>query len=92
MKFRFEATHTNELGEQTFDNVEYPTNLKVVNEFEMGDDTRWNNIMLQFAKFLDAVGYVGVHEKVSQYTEDEWDFITNQLEEHENTSNPGLSD
>lgn len=92
MKFRFEATHSNELGEQTFDNIEYPTNLKVVNEFEMCDDTQWHNVMVQFAKFLDAIGYVGVHEKVSQYADNEWELLTNQLEENENTSNPGLSD
>jgi hypothetical protein len=35
--------------------------------------------MLEFAKFLDAVGYVGAHEKVDRYVSDEWNYITKAL-------------
>ena len=74
-----------------FPGVEYPTDLRVVHEFEMSDETRWDNIMLQFAKFLDATGYVGVYEKVQQRIDEEWEFLTKGMDD-EDTSNPGLSD
>ena len=94
MLFRFEAVKPSEIEDNVFAGIEYPTNLKVVHEFEMDDATRWDNVMLQFAKFLDATGYVGVYEKVQQRIDDEWEFITNQLGEDtdEDTSHPGLSD
>lgn len=91
MHFRFECVSNSELGENSFPDIEYPTNLRVVHEFEMDDATRWDNIMLQFAKFLDAVGYVGAYEKVIKRVEDEWEFI-NKGHEDEDISNPGLSD
>lgn len=34
------------------------------------EDARWNDIMLQFAAFLDSCGYVGVFEKVNLMLED----------------------
>ena len=46
--------------------------------------------MLEFAKFLDMIGYVGVYEKVQQRIDDEWVHMTQAY--NENTSNPGLSD
>lgn len=93
MLFRFEAVKPSEIEDNVFNEVEYPTNLKVVHEFEMDDATRWDNIMLQFAKFLDATGYVGVYEKVQQRCDNEWQFISNQLgTDDEDISHPGLSD
>ena len=93
MQFRFECVNPSELEDNVFAGIEYPTNLRVVHEFEMDDGTRWDNIMLQFAKFLDATGYVGVYEKVSKRIDEDWECINKFLEEDdENTSNPGLSD
>jgi len=91
MQFRFECTKPSELEDNIFNDIEFPTNLKVVHEFEMDDATRWDNVMLQFAKFLDATGYVGVFDRVSARNEQEWEFLT-ALDDDENTSNPGLSD
>jgi hypothetical protein len=91
MQFRFECIKPSEFEDNIFNDVEFPTNLKVVHEFEMDEATRWDNIMLQFAKFLDATGYVGVFDKVSERNEQEWKFLT-ALDDDENTSNPGLSD
>ena len=91
MQFRFEAVKPSEIEDSVFADIEYPTNLKVVHEFEMDDSTRWDNVMLQFAKFLDATGYVGVYDKVSKHIEQEWEIITQGMDD-EDISNPGLSD
>jgi hypothetical protein len=91
MQFRFECIKPSEIEDNVFPEVEYPTNLKVVHEFEMDDSTRWDNIMLQFAKFLDATGYVGAYEKVSVRVEEEWASIMEGLED-ENIGHTGLSD
>lgn len=87
MQFRFEG-RKNDDG-INFD--EYPNSLSIIHEFDMDDATQWGNVMIQFAKFLDACGYVGVYDKVYKRNEQEWDFLT-ALDEDENTSNPGLSD
>jgi len=91
MQFRFECLNPSGLEENAFPDIEYPTNLKVVHEFEMDDSTRWDNVMLQFAKFLDATGYVGVYDKVSTRIDEEWEIITQGMDD-EDISNPGLSD
>jgi hypothetical protein len=91
MQFRFECVKPTEVEDNVFDYIEYPTNLRVVHEFEMDDGTRWDNIMLQFAKFLDASGYVGVYDKVSKRIDEDWETLT-QGTVDEDTSNPGLSD
>ena len=75
---------------QEFDTVEFPKTKEVVVSFELSDATRWDNVMLEFAKFLDMIGYVGVYEKVQTRIEDEWKVITQAY--NEDTSNPGLSD
>ena len=31
-----------------------------------GEDVQWDDIMLQFAAFLDSSGYVGVYEKIAK--------------------------
>jgi hypothetical protein len=93
MQFRFECVKPNEIEDNVFPGVEFPTNLRVVHEFEMDDATRWDNIMLQFAKFLDATGYVGVYDKVQQRIEDEMEYVTNNAEDdNEDINHPGLSD
>ena len=91
MQFRFECVNPSEIEDNVFLGIEYPTDLRVVFEFEMDDGTRWDNIMLQFAKFLDATGYVGVYEKVSKRIDEDWEAITKGIED-EDISNPGLSD
>lgn len=91
MLFRFENVKTSEIEDNVFCDVEFPSNLKVVHEFEMDDATRWDNVMLQFAKFLDATGYVGVYERVHKYIGDDWE-ATTQGNDDENTNHPGLSD
>jgi hypothetical protein len=91
MLFRFEAVKPSEIEDNVFRDIEYPTNLKVVHEFEMDDATRWDNVLLQFAKFLDATGYVGAHDKISKRIDEDWQTLTKGLDD-EDTSNPGLSD
>lgn len=93
MQFRFECVKPSEIEDNVFPGVEFPTNLRVVHEFEMDDATRWDNIMLQFAKFLDATGYVGVYDKVQQRIDDEMEYVTNNAEDdNEDINHPGLSD
>jgi len=58
-KFRFECTKTDD---GTFEQSEYPINSYTVHEFDISDDAVWGSIMGQFARFLDMVGYVGVHQ------------------------------
>jgi hypothetical protein len=57
-KFRFECTK----NDDDFNQSEYPINSYSVHEFEIADDCTWDSIMEQFARFLDMVGYVGVHQ------------------------------
>ena len=91
MLFRFECVKPSEIEDNVFPGIEYPTNLKVVHEFEMDDATRWDNVLLQFAKFLDATGYVGVYEKIGNGIEEDWESLMKGLDD-EDISNPGLSD
>ena len=91
MQFRFECVKPSELEDNVFADVEFPTDLRVVFEFEMDDATRWDNVLLQFAKFLDATGYVGVYDKVSKRIDEDWETLTKGIED-EDISNPGLSD
>lgn len=58
MKFRFECTK----NDDDFPTTEFPLNSFTVHDFEMADDAQWDYVMEQFAKFLDMVGYVGVHQ------------------------------
>lgn len=89
MRFRFEQTKPSKLEDNIFSDIEFPTNQRIVHEFEMSDETQWGNIIIQFAKFLDATGYVGVYERVSTYVENEWN---NFGDIDEDTCNTGLSD
>jgi hypothetical protein len=91
MLFRFECVKNDGSEYNVLHDTEFPTNLKVVHEFEMDDATRWDNIMMQFAKFLDAVGYVGVYEKTAQRCDAEWEALTGGID-NEDIGHPGLSD
>lgn len=89
MQFRFECVKQDD----GFKCEEYPDSLTVVHEFTISDSTRWDNIMMQFAKFLDATGYVGVYDKINQRIEEDWALLDKLLEEDdEDTSNPGCTD
>jgi hypothetical protein len=93
MRFKFECVKPSEVEDNMFPDIEFPTNLRVVHEFEISDSTRWDNIMLQFAKFLDATGYCGAYEKVEARINADWESITNNLENFdEDFGNSGLSD
>ena len=37
------------------------------------EETGWDDVMRQFAAFLDTCGYVGVYEKVDIMLEEYWD-------------------
>jgi len=91
MQFRFECVKPSEIEDNVFLDVEFPTDLRVVFEFEMNDSTRWDNVLLQFAKFLDATGYVGVHDKVSKRIDEDWETLTKGFDD-EDISSAGLSD
>lgn len=43
---------------------EVPTNTTLNFEYTFEDDTRWPTIMQQFIKFLEAIGYAGVQDKI----------------------------
>ena len=58
MKFRFECTK----NDDGFATSEFPLNSFTIHEFDMDDAAQWDYVMEQFAKFLDMVGYVGVHQ------------------------------
>jgi hypothetical protein len=83
MLFRFECVKPSEIEDNVFPGIEYPTNLKVVHEFEMDDATRWDNVLLQFAKFLDATGYVGVYDKISKRIDEDWETLTKGLDDED---------
>lgn len=82
-KYTFKYVETNN-DYLSYPDIEYPKDKEVVFNIELDSATRWDNVMLEFAKFLDAVGYVGVHEKVDQRINDEWEYISKA---HEDTSN-----
>lgn len=87
MQFRFEGRKQ----DNGFHFSEYPDTLTIIHESEFDDDTRWDNVMLQFAKFLDACGYVGVYEKVQQRVDQDWEAVTKGFND-EDFSHTGLSD
>lgn len=43
---------------------EYPRNSTLNFEYTFEDDTRWPTILQQFVHFLEAMGYVGVRDKI----------------------------
>ena len=51
--------------------------LGVSTHNEMGyicsEDARWDDVVRQFATFLDYCGYIGVYEKVDAMLDDYWE-------------------
>ena len=37
------------------------------------EDAQWDDVMRQFATFLDTCGYVGVYERIDFMLEDYWE-------------------
>jgi hypothetical protein len=91
--FEFHFSESQPEEDMIFDDVEYP-HIKVINNaVTFSTDTKWDNIILEFAKFLDNVGYVGVHERVQGWVDSYWEPLYKLAEEDdEDTSAPGLSD
>jgi hypothetical protein len=75
--FRFNFHESHEEGEMTFDDVEYPYEKELSSRVFFESDTRWDNVLLEFAHFLDSVGYVGVYDRVSQLLEGYWEPVYN---------------
>jgi len=91
--FEFHFSESQPESDCTFPDVEYP-HVKVINHaVTFSSDTAWDNIILEFARFLDCVGYVGVKERVQGYINGYWSkFDKLAEEEDEDTGHPGLSD
>lgn len=94
--FEFHFSESQSQEDCTFPDVEYP-HVKVTNHaVTFSSDTQWDNILLEFARFLDGVGYVGVYDRVQGYVNDYWKPINDKLAEmeaeDEDTSPAGLSD
>jgi hypothetical protein len=93
--FRFNFHESHEEGEMTFDDVEYPFHKDLSSRVSFESDTRWDNVLLEFAHFLDSVGYVGVHDRVSQLLEGYWEPVYNFAKEgvtDDTTNNAGCTD
>jgi len=91
MQFRFEANKISEMDSNIFDDIEFPTDLRIIHTFEMSDATQWHNILLQFGKFLDATGYCGAYENISTMLEN-YGYRNNLESLDEDIGNSGLSD
>lgn len=88
---RFGFTYTEAHDEpQQFSTIEYPQVKDISVSLEFDEGTCWDNIILEFAKFLDMTGYVGAYEKVTGYIDQKWAYV--QKVADEDISNPGLSD
>lgn len=78
-----------------FDEVEFPQEKNIRFSTTFSEDVRWPDIMTEFARFLDATGYVGVTESIREFLAERENKIFNRYlpkDENEDTSNPGLSD
>jgi hypothetical protein len=93
-QFEFSYTSSDEPDECTFDDVEYAHYKRIDHRVHFSEDTRWVNILSEFAKFLDSTGYVGVSEAVDKMIAQKDAALRAFLKEDddEDTSNPGLSD
>jgi hypothetical protein len=91
--FDFSFREHQELDDVVFDDIEYPHSKHVNVSVAFTSDTRWDNIILEFARFLDSVGYVGVHDRVSGYVNGYLEPLLKAMEkDDEDINNPGLSD
>ena len=77
-----------------FDDVEFPAEKNLRFSVTFSEDVRWTNVLREFASFLDAVGYVGVHDAVCKFIDEKDAKMFSMLDKdsNEDTSNPGLSD
>lgn len=91
--FEFHFSESQSESDCIFEDVEYP-HVKVTNHaVTFSSDTAWDNIILEFARFLDGVGYVGVLERVQSYIDGYLEPVNKLAEQNnEDTSHPGLSD
>ena len=91
--FVFHYNEEQDVDGVIFDTVEYPHKKTIQHEVAFSSDTQWDNIILEFARFLDGVGYVGVLERVQSYIDGYWEPVYKLAEQDdEDTSNPGCSD
>jgi hypothetical protein len=75
--FRFNFHESHEEGEMTFNDVEYPYEKELSSSVSFESDTRWDNIIREFAHFLDSTGYVGVYDRVSELLDGYWEPVYN---------------
>lgn len=90
--FEFHYSESQPEGELTFNDIEYPFQKNVINNVAFSSDTAWDNIILEFAKFLDNVGYVGVHDRVQGYINGYCESLLNKSQESNEDTSVGLSD
>lgn len=94
--FEFHFSESQPEEDCLFSDVEYPHSKTTSHTVSFSTDTAWDNILLEFAHFLDGVGYIGVRDRVQSYVDSYWEPVRNKIAEmeaeDENTSNPGLSD
>jgi hypothetical protein len=84
--FEFHFSESNPEEDSIFHDREYP-HVKVINNaVTFSSDTAWDNIIIEFARFLDNVGYVGVTERVQGYVDGYWETLLKK-EEDEDSSN-----
>ena len=54
-------------------NPELGVNTNNEMSYICSEDARWDDVMRQFATFLDSCGYVGVYERIDMMLEDFWE-------------------
>jgi hypothetical protein len=92
--FRFVFHESHEEGEMTFNDVEYPYDKELSSHVSFESSTQWDNIIREFAHFLDSTGYVGVYDRVSALLDGYWEPVYKFTEEDvtdEDSSDTGLS-
>jgi hypothetical protein len=92
-QFEFSYSTNEDPEEVTFADIEYPHHKRIDHRVYFTDNTRWPDVLREFAKFLDATGYVGVYDRIEKFIDENDAPLRKYLEEDdEDTSNPGLSD
>lgn len=93
-EFEFSYTIADDVDECSFNDVEFAHYKRINHRAHFSEDTRWVNVLSEFAKFLDSTGYVGVSDAVDKMVAQKDAALRSFLEEDddEDTSNPGLSD
>ena len=93
-EFEFSYTIADDVDECSFNDVEFAHYKRINHRAHFSEDTRWVNVLSEFAKFLDSTGYVGVSDAVDKMVAQKDAALRSFLEkdDDEDTSNPGLSD